>query len=167
MMRFYPVGRGMGYKEELMLNAEDTQRLHKIILGLSVAYKGKIQISGDNCGFFESKIFNTRSEEEKKAFMCQGGRSWCVIMPNGVISPCDYITFYAGNVRKDKFSKIWESSPVFKTFRQFNTNSLKGVCGSCEYKNICGGHCRAMALLFYGDFYESDPTCWRVSNTML
>jgi radical SAM protein with 4Fe4S-binding SPASM domain len=167
MMRFYPVGRGMGYKEELMLNTEDTQRFHKTIHGLSKAYNGKIQVSGDDCGFFESSISNKLSEEEKKAFMCQGGKSWCVIMPNGVISPCDYIPFYAGNIRKEKFSEIWEKAPIFKAFREFDPKSLKGVCGSCEYRDICGGHCHAMAILFSGNFYGDDPTCWRVSKTML
>ena len=164
---FHPVGRGIGYKEDFMLNSEDMQRFHKIILRLSKTYKDKIHILSDNPGFFESRMSNKVSEEEKKTFICQGGRSWCVIMPNGVVTPCDIIPFYAGNIRKEKFSEIWEKAAVFKAFRDFDPNSLKGVCSSCEYKNICGGHCHALALLFYGDFYGSDPTCWRVSKTIL
>ncbi|MFB3763858.1 MAG: radical SAM protein [Methanotrichaceae archaeon] len=164
---FHAVGRGIGYKEDLMLNSDDMQKFKNIIRRISEIYSDKIHILSDNPGFFESSKSHGLSEDEMRTFTCQGGRSWCVIMPNGVVTPCDIIPFYAGNIRKEKFSEIWEKAAVFKTFREFDPNSLKGVCGGCEYRNICGGHCHALALLFNGDFFGSDPTCWRVSKAVL
>lgn len=164
---FHAVGRGIGYKEDFMLNSDDMQIFKEIIRRLSETYNDKISILSDNPGFFESYISNELPENEMKTFTCQGGRSWCVIMPNGVVTPCDIIPFYAGNIHKEKFSEIWEKAAVFKTFREFDPNSLKGVCGSCDYRKICGGHCHALALLFNGDFFGSDPTCWRVSKAIL
>jgi len=35
---------------------------------------------------------------------------------------------------------------------------LKGKCGVCEYKDICGG-CRTSALFFTGDVLGPDPQC--------
>ncbi len=164
---FHAVGRGMGYQEDFMLDSYDMQKFRDIISRISKSYVDKIPILSDNPGFFESSIPNELAEDEMKTFTCQGGRSWCVVMPNGVVTPCDIIPFYAGNIRKEKFAEIWEKAAVFKVFREFNPNSLKGVCGSCEFRNTCGGHCHALALLFNGEFFGSDPTCWRVSKAIL
>jgi radical SAM protein with 4Fe4S-binding SPASM domain len=35
---------------------------------------------------------------------------------------------------------------------------LKGRCGICEYREICGG-CRTRAEYYTGDLFESDPAC--------
>ncbi len=37
-------------------------------------------------------------------------------------------------------------------------NNLKGRCGVCEYREICGG-CRTRAEYYTGDLFESDPAC--------
>ena len=38
-------------------------------------------------------------------------------------------------------------------------NNLKGKCGDCQYRSICGG-CRSIANAYYGDYLMSDPQCW-------
>ncbi len=44
-------------------------------------------------------------------------------------------------------------------FRQLrNPDLLKGRCGRCEFRRICGGS-RARAYGLTGDFLESDPAC--------
>jgi radical SAM protein with 4Fe4S-binding SPASM domain len=35
---------------------------------------------------------------------------------------------------------------------------LKGKCGVCEYREICGG-CRTAAEFYTGDVFGSDPRC--------
>jgi len=42
--------------------------------------------------------------------------------------------------------------------RMRNRDKLKGVCGDCDYRNICGG-CRARAYGYFDDSMESDPGC--------
>jgi radical SAM protein with 4Fe4S-binding SPASM domain len=37
-------------------------------------------------------------------------------------------------------------------------SNIKGRCGVCEYREICGG-CRNRAFAYTGDIYESDPAC--------
>ena len=36
---------------------------------------------------------------------------------------------------------------------------LKGVCGECSYKTVCGG-CRGRALAYSGDYLAEDPRCF-------
>jgi radical SAM protein with 4Fe4S-binding SPASM domain len=37
--------------------------------------------------------------------------------------------------------------------------TLKGICGECNYKTVCGG-CRGRALAYSGDYLAEDPRCF-------
>jgi len=62
----------------------------------------------------------------------------------------------AGNVRNTSVVSIYRDSETFRTIRE--TGRLKGRCGRCEFKEICGGS-RARAYAATGDFLETDPLC--------
>ena len=51
---------------------------------------------------------------------------------------------------------IYRDSPVFRRVR--DSSELKGKCGQCEFKNICGGS-RARAFALTEDVWGSDPFC--------
>lgn len=165
---FIPVGRGFGYMNELMLNVEEKRKFQGIFTKIRERYKNKLLVRGGACGYLDGK------EDEinkfgafNRSILCGALRGdWCEILSNGVVTPCDLIQFYAGNVRLQKMSEIWDNSPVFKAFRIFDPEKLEGACGNCKYKVICGG-CRALAFLFHGNFYEEDPTCWRAHKKVL
>jgi radical SAM protein with 4Fe4S-binding SPASM domain len=42
---------------------------------------------------------------------------------------------------------------------------LKGKCGVCEYRDICGG-CRNRAYAYTGDIFESDPACSYIPESL-
>src|SRR3989337_2651017 len=86
---------------------------------------------------------------------CLAGSHYCRIAPDGEITPCPYMPLSAGNVRNDKFSKIWEDAPVFNELR---APQLKGKCGECEYEELCGG-CRARPYASHGDYLDEDLWC--------
>ena len=82
---------------------------------------------------------------------CIAGLYYCRVYPNGDITPCPYLPIKLGNIREKTFSEIWFGSEVFKNLRDFNT--LKGKCGFCEYRSLCGG-CRARAYGLSSDFID-------------
>ena len=82
---------------------------------------------------------------------CIAGLYYCRVYPNGDITPCPYLPIKLGNIREKTFKDIWFNSPVFKALR--DPNSLKGKCGICEFKGICGG-CRARAYGLSSDFID-------------
>jgi radical SAM protein with 4Fe4S-binding SPASM domain len=82
---------------------------------------------------------------------CIAGLYYCRIYPNGDVTPCPYLPVKLGNVREKTFGEIWLSSEVFKNLRDFNT--LKGKCGACDYRRLCGG-CRARAYGLSSDFID-------------
>jgi putative heme d1 biosynthesis radical SAM protein NirJ2 len=87
---------------------------------------------------------------------CLAGLTYCIINPDGIVQPCAYMKQEAGNVRTQGFDEIWATSPVFQTLR---TEAYADPCGSCDYKQGCGG-CRARAAYYHeGDFMAADEYC--------
>jgi radical SAM protein with 4Fe4S-binding SPASM domain len=82
---------------------------------------------------------------------CIAGLYYCRVYPNGDITPCPYLPFKLGNIREKRFKEIWFTSDVFKTLRDFS--ALKGKCGECEHRALCGG-CRARAYGLSSDFID-------------
>ena len=82
---------------------------------------------------------------------CIAGQYYCRIYPNGDVTPCPYLPIKLGNVRENSFKDIWFNSEVFKALRDPDT--LKGKCGACEYRSLCGG-CRARAYGLSNDFID-------------
>ncbi|NVL91075.1 MAG: heme b synthase [Desulfobacterales bacterium] len=87
---------------------------------------------------------------------CLGGIGFCFISHTGIVQPCGFLDLDCGNVTKKRFVVIWNESEVFKTLR--NYDNLKGKCGKCEYRKVCGG-CRARAYEATGDYLAEEPLC--------
>jgi radical SAM protein with 4Fe4S-binding SPASM domain len=66
-----------------------------------------------------------------------------------------------GNVRERRFSEIWQDSsdPLLAGLRN-RAPLLKGRCGSCQWKDVCGGSFRVRADRFHGDPWAEDPGCY-------
>ncbi|MFH1322407.1 MAG: heme b synthase [Methanobacteriota archaeon] len=90
---------------------------------------------------------------------CLGGSGFCFVSSTGNVYPCGYLPALAGNIRQKPFKMIWEKSKVFNDLR--DTGKLKGKCGECEYRAICGG-CRARAYAQTGDYLDEEPYCMYV-----
>ena len=89
---------------------------------------------------------------------CSAGRGFVYIKPNGEVWPCPFIEVSCGNVRQTPFPVIWSTSRIFKDLRA-RERLLKGQCGECEYRRLCGG-CRGRAWATTGDYLAEDPSCF-------
>jgi radical SAM protein with 4Fe4S-binding SPASM domain len=89
---------------------------------------------------------------------CAAGRGFVYIKANGNVWPCPFVEINAGNVRDKSFERIYRDAPVFQNLRQ-REKLLKGLCGECNYKTVCGG-CRGRALAYSGDYLAEDPRCF-------
>ncbi len=87
---------------------------------------------------------------------CLGGTGFCFISHTGIVQPCGFLDLNCGDVTRTPFTDIWNRSDVFLSLR--NYNNLKGKCGRCEFKAVCGG-CRARAYEATGDFLAEEPLC--------
>ncbi len=87
---------------------------------------------------------------------CLAGTGFCFISHQGKVKGCGYLDVEAGDIKKQSFSQIWSDSPLFNQLRDLS--NIKGKCGACEYKRVCGG-CRARAYETTGDYLEAEPYC--------
>ncbi len=87
---------------------------------------------------------------------CLGGTGFCFISHTGIVQPCGFLQLNCGDITQNSFATIWNSSEVFLSLR--NYDNLKGKCGKCEYRKVCGG-CRARAYEATGDYLAEEPLC--------
>jgi heme d1 biosynthesis radical SAM protein NirJ len=111
-----------------------------------------------------------RFEPEKVAHLrahleAWGGNSSGVgvanIDPQGKVHPDTYWSDYTiGNVKETPFSELWTGDdPMLAQLRR-RPRPLKGRCGACAYKAVCGGNTRIRALQVTGDPWAEDPACY-------
>jgi AdoMet-dependent heme synthase len=74
----------------------------------------------------------------------------------GEVFPSGYLPVSAGNVRRTTLKDIYQNSDLFKKLR--NKEMLKGRCGLCEYRYMCGGS-RSRAYAMTGDYLAEEPFC--------
>ena len=84
------------------------------------------------------------------------GNGFLFISHVGDLMPSGFLQVKAGNVRQDDVVDVYRDSPLFKDLR--SPEKLKGRCGVCEYRSVCGGQ-RGRAYGVTGDYLESDPAC--------
>ena len=170
-----PTGRGKGLKRVELSPKEYEQTLNWIYdkqaeLGNKMFFKptdaphylrvvmqrdgkGKPQEAARIKGSKTANIYNTMNLLTRG---CLAGVGFCFISHRGKVQGCGYLDVKAGNIREESFSKIWADSPLFCELRDLS--NIKGKCGVCEYKRICGG-CRARAYEAAGDYLGPEPYC--------
>ena len=84
------------------------------------------------------------------------GKGFVFISHLGDVYPSGFLPLAAGNIRKEKLSAIYRHSDLFVSLR--DSSLLKGKCGVCEFRELCGGS-RARAYALTGDAFASDPLC--------
>jgi len=87
---------------------------------------------------------------------CGAGRMYGAIQPNGVVTPCVFMPIPVGDLRSESFADIWRNAEVMQSLRE--RHDLKEHCGSCDYRNVCGG-CRARAYAYFNDIKAPDIGC--------
>lgn len=79
----------------------------------------------------------------------------------GLVHPDTYWSGYTvGSVKERPFSQLWTGDdPMLATLR-LRPRPLKGRCGACAYRAVCGGNTRIRALQLTGDPWAEDPACY-------
>lgn len=84
------------------------------------------------------------------------GSGFVFVSHTGEVTPSGFLEKSAGNVRDSSLTEIYRRSEVFTGVR--DPGLLKGRCGACEYKAVCGGS-RARAYNMTGDLHAEDASC--------
>ncbi|MCK4816948.1 hypothetical protein KA005_14360, partial [bacterium] len=84
------------------------------------------------------------------------GNGFLFISHLGQVMPSGFLPIDCGNVHDQDIVDVYRNHPVFKDLR--NYQKLKGKCGICDYRDVCGGQ-RGRAYGVTGDYMETDPAC--------
>ncbi len=99
-------------------------------------------------------VSQARSKMERRRLSVEG-RGFLSISPQGDVLLSNYLPIKLGNVLEDDLKEILEN-PIYRDAG--DSSKLKGKCGSCPYKELCGGS-RVKAFVYTGDLLGEDPTC--------
>jgi len=159
-----PTGRGKYIVDQEITAAEYERTLNWFY---DQREKSPLQLKA-TCAPHYYRILRQRAKQEGKtvtfkthgmdAFTrgCLGGTGFCFISHRGIVQPCGFLDVNCGDITKTSFPEIWNGSDTFLSLRNFN--NLKGKCGRCEFRKVCGG-CRARAYEATGDFLAEEPLC--------
>ncbi len=84
------------------------------------------------------------------------GKGFVFVAYNGELYPSGFLPVSVGNVRNTSLAQIYRDSPLLHALR--NPDRLKGRCGTCEYRYLCGGS-RSRAYAVTGDYLAEEPCC--------
>lgn len=153
--RFIPKNQMAG-KYNLGVNG-----LKQLYANFEEVKKGFSNITTVVVDFPQKNVFNVEKVEsvmKKYNLTCSGcsaATGGPCIRADGNVSPCSLLYVQAGNIFADTLEEIYESDP----FVEICNRNLKGKCGNCKYRLICGG-CRAAALAIHNDYLAEDPECF-------
>lgn len=99
--------------------------------------------------------------------VCRGNRGKAAVTPEGEAVPCNQLAGYyqkhglsLGNVKRDGLQKLLQDSSYLTavTTTVDQLFAANDICGSCKWRKICLGGCRAIALALTGDPMGTDPS---------
>ena len=96
------------------------------------------------------------SSPSLKSTPTRDGKGILFVTYDGEVYPSGFLPIRTGKVPSESLSSIYRSNPLFKALR--DSSKLKGRCGVCDYREICGGS-RSRAFAEFGDPFEEDPAC--------
>lgn len=84
------------------------------------------------------------------------GQGFVFINHHGDVYPGRFLPLSAGNVMTQSLAEVYSDSPLLVSLR--DSFRLKGKCGLCPVRTVCGGS-RARAYAMTGDLFAPDPCC--------
>lgn len=84
------------------------------------------------------------------------GKGHLFVSSTGEVYPSGFLPVPTGNIREHALASLYRDSPLFRELR--DVNRLRGRCGRCEYRSLCGGS-RARAFALTGDYLAEEPCC--------
>jgi radical SAM protein with 4Fe4S-binding SPASM domain len=147
-------GRGEGMHG---LDPAENEAVLEELVGLERAYRGRMMVRS-KCQPQIMRHVLARDDDSPMrnyATRCPCGVQYCRITPDGKLTPCPYLPEVAGDLREQSFADVWSNAPLLRALR---AGTPGGKCGSCEYRQVCGG-CRARAFARTGDVLGEDDSC--------
>ncbi len=152
-------------QEREMLDAEEHERAFAMLY--TASQQVHFQIKTTEGQHYQRYLLQQRARgsrgrmTEAEAITCapkgvNDGKGLVFINHKGEVYPSRFLPLSAGNVTSQTLSGVYCDSPLFVSLR--DSSKLKGKCGRCPVRNVCGGS-RARAYAVTGDLFAEEPCC--------
>ncbi|MBN1688821.1 MAG: TIGR04053 family radical SAM/SPASM domain-containing protein [Candidatus Omnitrophica bacterium] len=84
------------------------------------------------------------------------GKGFVFVSAQGDVFPSGFLPVAAGNIRKTSLRESYQNAVIMRELR--DASLLKGRCGQCLYREICGGS-RSRAFALTGDYLAEEESC--------
>lgn len=159
--RIVPEGTGKKLKKELLKPKEYKKLLQKVskVYEKLEKKKGTHYVKKDHLftllEYEEGKI---KPRDNKIIYRgCGMGCRHITVIADGNVMVCRRLPIIIGNALKDNLANLFIHSRQLNKIR--NIEKLE-KCGKCELLRYCRG-CPAIPYALTGDYYASDPQCWK------
>ncbi len=148
-----------------MLSAEETEQ------AFAKLYEGSggvhFQVKTTEGQHYQRYVLQQRARETKRRFLemdavrcaperVNDSRGHVFVDYQGEVYPSRFLPISGGNVMHQALSEMYGESPLFPSLQ--DGSRLKGKCGRCPVRAICGGS-RARAYAVTGDLFAAEPSC--------
>lgn len=145
----------------LVIRTAEGPHFRRVMLQRGETEVDTAQISlGSLYGRLVSRLVQLEGEAqaESKAYTSgtRDGKGYLFVAHNGDLYPSGFLPLKVGNVRSENLREVYRKNPLLVSLR--DSNQLKGRCGVCAYRDICGGS-RARAYARFNDPLAEDPAC--------
>jgi radical SAM protein with 4Fe4S-binding SPASM domain len=140
--------RGMTYYSRLGYEYSDGR-----VFTVSEALSGYENMFQGKFGLEVSKIVRKLGEGFSG---CSTALTYAGLTASGDLLPCVPAPIKLGNLLEQSLEEIWVKNKILNYIR--NRKALKGSCGICSYRDLCGG-CRYTAYVATGDWLGPDVSC--------
>ena len=164
---FIPIGRGSNM-EKMALSNMEWRRLMDILIEDILLNNGYRDIEIDIGAHPSTAIyallklrelgFNVDHAIQRLRLKRENpiGQGFISISPSGDILLSNFLpNIKLGNIREIRIRDAIKND-LYRLLG--DSNNLKGICGKCSYRHLCGG-CRVKAYYKYADLFEEDPSC--------
>jgi radical SAM protein with 4Fe4S-binding SPASM domain len=147
-----PTGRG---KIDMEITPQQYEETLQTIYQLSESSSIPVKVT---CAPQYTRIVAQQIKEKPlmSSMGCMAGNGFCFISHIGDVFGCGFLPICAGSIRQQTLKEIYQQSSLFIELR--NPHLLKGKCGKCNYRTVCGG-CRARAFSTKNDYLDEEPYC--------
>ena len=168
-----PVGRAGSNMPDLAPSPEEYEWAFNQIYDLQVKYARnnfKVNVYSP----FYARVVRQKNPADfwdwfTKDFLgkCTIGGNYIGVTENGDYRPCGFHEDHRlGNAKDKSLRATWDELQHSEFHLKLRDKSnIRGKCGVCEYREICGG-CRTRAEYYTGDLFQSDPACAYVPRVL-
>jgi len=165
MVQLFPGGRWKG-RSDLLLTTDQVRDWQRFMVEQQnvhgwqrIQFEDRYQICEDCHALEVAADPNRIGDFTDTPCGCVTGIWQYIIDASGKVVIGDIVTpeLEIGDLRTQRLKDIWHNSELADRLR--DREKLKGKCGRCELRYVCGG-CRRMAFSHTGDIMAADPQCW-------